>query len=215
MNTQRRQKAQHLKDAEGRTVCSCGCGRHPSPPRTRWFSETCVTAWKEINDPSYIRQKLKKRDGGICALCGCDSEAEYRRYLKIHQEANALLNWLERREQRRIALTLPRDQSRDWHRIVHGIMWPETKGKPKSYAVISRLRSQEVERLAGIKNPGWTSGRTTAWDADHIVPVVEGGGLCGLDNYRTLCHPCHKKVTADLAARLARKRSKQLTFCLP
>lgn len=53
--------------------------------------------------------------------------------------------------------------------------------------------------------------RQTYWDADHIVPVVEGGGECDLDNYRTLCLPCHRQVTADLAKRRAdrRKRAKQ------
>jgi 5-methylcytosine-specific restriction endonuclease McrA len=49
------------------------------------------------------------------------------------------------------------------------------------------------------------SGRRSLWDADHIVPVSEGGGLCGLDGYRTLCIPCHKRVTADLRARMAAK----------
>jgi 5-methylcytosine-specific restriction protein A len=44
------------------------------------------------------------------------------------------------------------------------------------------------------------------WEADHIIPVVEGGGCCGLDNYRTLCPPCHKLDTAELAARLAQRR---------
>ncbi len=49
------------------------------------------------------------------------------------------------------------------------------------------------------------------WDADHIVPVVRGGGQCGLDGYRTLCCPCHKRETAKLARdraeeRLAEKR---------
>ena len=48
--------------------------------------------------------------------------------------------------------------------------------------------------------------RQTYWDADHIVPVVEGGGECDLDNYRTLCIPCHKRVTAELAARRAEQR---------
>lgn len=52
----------------------------------------------------------------------------------------------------------------------------------------------------------WTYGRSTAWDADHIVPVSEGGGLCGIDNYRTLCHPCHKTVTKDLQQRLTKRR---------
>ena len=33
------------------------------------------------------------------------------------------------------------------------------------------------------------------WDADHILPVQYGGGMCGLDNMRTLCIPCHKIIT--------------------
>lgn len=33
------------------------------------------------------------------------------------------------------------------------------------------------------------------WDADHILAVKDGGGLCGLENIRTLCIPCHKKIT--------------------
>ena len=33
------------------------------------------------------------------------------------------------------------------------------------------------------------------WDGDHIVPVKDGGGKCGLDNLRTLCIKCHKAVT--------------------
>lgn len=50
-----------------------------------------------------------------------------------------------------------------------------------------------------------------AWEADHIVPVVEGGGLCGLENYRTLCLACHRAETAALAARraLARRAKKE------
>src|SRR5271157_4037114 len=47
------------------------------------------------------------------------------------------------------------------------------------------------------------------WQADHIVPVVEGGGECGLDGYRTLCIACHKKETAALAARRAEQRTQE------
>lgn len=50
-------------------------------------------------------------------------------------------------------------------------------------------------------------GRSSLWDMDHTVPVVEGGGECDLDNLRTLCLWCHKQVTAELAARRARKNS--------
>ena len=44
------------------------------------------------------------------------------------------------------------------------------------------------------------------WEMDHILPVVEGGGGCGLDNLRTLCLGCHKEATKALAARRAAQR---------
>lgn len=44
------------------------------------------------------------------------------------------------------------------------------------------------------------------WDADHIVPVSEGGGLCDLSNYRILCISCHRIETAKLRARRKRKK---------
>lgn len=53
-----------------------------------------------------------------------------------------------------------------------------------------------------------THGRSL-WEADHIVPVVEGGGQCGLENIRTLCIPCHKEVTARLRGRLQTQRAPQ------
>jgi 5-methylcytosine-specific restriction enzyme A len=43
--------------------------------------------------------------------------------------------------------------------------------------------------------------RSSLWDADHIVPVVEGGGECDLDNIRTLCLKCHRTATAELRQR--------------
>lgn len=33
--------------------------------------------------------------------------------------------------------------------------------------------------------------KTEKWDADHIIPVYAGGGGCTLDNFQTLCRPCH------------------------
>ena len=44
--------------------------------------------------------------------------------------------------------------------------------------------------------------RKSLWDADHIVPVAEGGGQCDLANMRTLCLKSHKEVTAALLVRL-------------
>jgi 5-methylcytosine-specific restriction endonuclease McrA len=49
------------------------------------------------------------------------------------------------------------------------------------------------------------------WDMDHLVPVIEGGGGCGLDNLRTLCIPCHRAETRALAARRAAARRSSVT----
>jgi 5-methylcytosine-specific restriction endonuclease McrA len=45
--------------------------------------------------------------------------------------------------------------------------------------------------------------RRSLWDADHIIPVAEGGGECDLANMRTLCLKCHRAATAALRKRLA------------
>lgn len=44
--------------------------------------------------------------------------------------------------------------------------------------------------------------RKSLWDADHIVPVAEGGGECDLENIRTLCLRCHRVVTLELRRRM-------------
>ncbi len=70
---------------------------------------------------------------------------------------------------------------------------------------LRRLRGAARERGYGA----WglrPRARRSLWDADHIVPVVEGGGECDLNNIRTLCLKCHRDVTAQLRARLRSSR---------
>lgn len=58
----------------------------------------------------------------------------------------------------------------------------------------ARLRAEIDWGLNG--NP-----RKSLWDADHVLPVSEGGGECDLANLRTLCLKCHRQATAALRAR--------------
>jgi 5-methylcytosine-specific restriction enzyme A len=65
---------------------------------------------------------------------------------------------------------------------------------------LKRLRG--ASRIAGWAKWGLRPGqRSSLWDADHVVPVVEGGGECDLSNIRTLCLRCHRKATAALRER--------------
>jgi len=66
-------------------------------------------------------------------------------------------------------------------------------------------RQRGTGRTRGLAKWGLKSmNRKSLWDADHILPVVEGGGGCDLDNIRTLCLICHRKVTVELRERLKR-----------
>ena len=208
MSTKRRESAKRILDPSGGYLCSCGCGCKPGKGRLYWHSAECVERWREINDPAYIRQQLKRRDKGICAACGCDAEAEFQSWQAARKEAARLFAWLESREEWRIAFSVPRGN--EWHLIARAAMWADClkAGKP-CYKKIAIKKNAEIARLMGPHREGWTSGRSTAWDADHILEVVNGGGLCGLENYQTLCHPCHKAKTARLARERAEARRAQ------
>lgn len=64
-----------------------------------------------------------------------------------------------------------------------------------------------VKQAWGIRVHAWDRWAipTHTWEADHIVPLAEGG-TNDLDNYRTLCLSCHKAETKALAGRLAAAR---------
>ncbi len=71
-----------------------------------------------------------------------------------------------------------------------------------AYAMLKKSRGAQRKMMMGYW--GLTRiHRRSLWDADHIVPVIEGGGECDLSNIRTLCIACHKDATAELRSRMA------------
>jgi 5-methylcytosine-specific restriction enzyme A len=63
-------------------------------------------------------------------------------------------------------------------------------------------RLKGAARLKAHREWGLNSrSRKSLWDADHITPVIEGGGECDLANLRTLCLKCHRQATAELRKR--------------
>jgi 5-methylcytosine-specific restriction enzyme A len=67
----------------------------------------------------------------------------------------------------------------------------------------SVLRLPFGRRMLEMKRLQITRGRKSWWEADHILPVVEGGDS-NLENVRTLCVACHRQATAELRERRRR-----------
>ena len=75
----------------------------------------------------------------------------------------------------------------------------------QAYAALKRSRGKvraESLEMWGVKT---VTSRRSLWDADHILPVAEGGGQCDVENLRTLCLLCHREVTAELRLRMRRR----------
>lgn len=79
-----------------------------------------------------------------------------------------------------------------------------------AWIIIAEIEKRDQRRCA-------LCGREThgGGEIDHIIPVIEGGGCCGLENLRTLCRTCHIAETAALARRRADRRDPQLKIELP
>lgn len=148
--------------------------------RRTFCSDDCMHEWRIRRDPGYVRSQVYRRDHGVCAICGLDTVAALKTVNDLRRQA--------------------RDEA----------LWMNYQGRTGACRDAARRRFEELLVMNGLPPDPPPRHRTgTLWDADHIVPVVEGGGTCGLEGYRTLCVWCHKQETAKLATRRARERQPQ------
>lgn len=152
----KRRAPKQQKDALGRRLCrQC---QHPVPRgRRSYCTKKCATEFEIAYFPSMTRRHVYRRDKGVCAKCGCDTDFIRRIILRLRR----LVDW---NAARALAVELGFD---------------------------------------GVIHAG------TFWQADHVKEVARGGWGMGLENFRTLCTPCHKEETARLARELAIERRRQ------
>lgn len=143
------------------------CSTEVKPPRITFCDDDCVHEWKIRSDPNYLRSVVFDRDQGICAKCGSDT-------VELKEELRIL----------RASLWKGRNQD------------PPPPGESSYW---SGWKNDAFEtRCDELKLPKQLRSLTSSlWHADHIVPVAEGGGECGIDNIQTLCVPCHNEKTAE------------------
>lgn len=109
----------------------------------------------------------------------------------------------------------PRGRAR-WHRECVAEHHAEHPGhqrqavQARDHGVCASCTTTPAERQADLR-AGLIGRQDVAWQADHIVPLADGG-LNNLANLQTLCAPCHRgKTAAEATARAA--RAKETTAC--
>jgi hypothetical protein len=157
---------------------------------------------------SYLRDQVFLRDQGVCALCGINTTL-----LVLPQKGHAY--WETKGE-----IDSLKAAYQEFLKTAPPSGWnPETLSKSQDYSSkifslvgkLDRILLSEGDAIRkSLIADGWPVHRVkygkTLWDADHILPVVEGGGNCGLDNIRTLCCICHNAQTKELAGRRKKAR---------
>lgn len=135
-----------------------------------------------------IREQVLERDQGICQWCGIE------------------VGELERQGWGGRGPCLP-------GKLTSAYWAPRGRQREQRSRLIAEVNlmvaelAEVVRSISGVadrqlRRAGFDTG-ISLWQADHVVPVSEGGGGCDLSGYRLLCVPCHKGVTAALAARTA------------
>ena len=81
------------------------------------------------------------------------------------------------------ALRCKKSSEKDW-------LLKELLGLAAARPSLRPLLDQLASRPSGL-----TLTEGLLWQADHVLPVWQGGGTCGLDNLQTLCAACHSKKT--------------------
>jgi len=144
------------------------------------------------NSPQFVRQKLFERDRGVCAKCVVNAERERSRAMV----AASSWGWHAKHGMDARVESFRRRNRGVWNvpKFLLGDRWSYWQ---------PRVQEAIAKRLLAMGRAGWNVHRRSSWwEADHIVPVVEGGGQCGAENYRTLCCRCHRVVTNQLRRRL-------------
>jgi hypothetical protein len=183
------------------------CGGPVPKGRRSWCSEACVHEALMRAHPGYARSQVEKRDHGICAVCGLDCgrlERLVDRLLRLSE----LVVWVRTDTGATVSEYWREIPSVQLKQVPHPAANKALRNLELLLVILGLWAGHDLRKwtwhaVHGIGRRDRLPLKHSLWQADHIRPVVEGGGGCGLDNYRTLCLRCHKRATAALATRRA------------
>ena len=162
----------------------CWGGGPIAAPRRTFCCDECVHFHTLRTSGRAVRAALLVRDGGVCALCGVDAGAAHKGAAAA--VAEAVRSW--------DSAAVPKRTKAEAARTALGL----------HLGIAAPVFAPHARIGTSTRYPRPSKG--SFWQADHIVAVSEGGGSCGLSNFRTLCVPCHAAVTASQSASRAAGR---------
>lgn len=220
-------RARQMIEPRERRPGYCTWCRQPVPPKRRtWCSDACVYEYRIRTDPRLMRRELRRRDHEVCKECGLDCRwlARCLRLLgdldlQVHTEETAqMLRWT------RLPPPAPRlPFGREVPPQMAAWMEETERLRPRWGPVLHRTTTDgrivaldKKERPYRDWRDWWCcevlglsradARRRSYWEADHVVPVAEGGGDLGLDNLQTLCLWCHRKKSTSDCRRIKTKK---------
>ncbi|PVU94269.1 hypothetical protein BB561_002677 [Smittium simulii] len=163
-----------LRGVSGYALCRY-CGKELTTSKQTFCNEICVQEFTIRTQPKIVRQKLLERDNGICALCMFPAHAYYQKVANAESYELAM----------RILDSLENEISSLWAKKLKSIRIKE------NWTTVPSANTTAGRELCKLVKPGMF------WEAAHIIDIADGGGVCGLNGYRTLCVPCHEIETRN------------------
>lgn len=196
------------RDRNPRAPCAGAGDATAEANRGRWNGPTTMstTRWMTYQDLPWANA-----DSGTCRVCGCEKEEGDRWQTFCKKNGGACLEWYKIRSDPQHARRAVYGRDRGVCALC-GLDVPALRKELQALAEARKDGDTCFPEFTLLERHGFKPYRFSSlweharWEADHIVPVAEGGGMCGLEGLRTLCLPCHHKETAALAARLAERR---------
>lgn len=171
----------------GRRLCRyVHCNNEVPQGRRAWCSDECVHQYRLQAHWNYARQQLRKREKGLCQICGADTRKLKTSLVKLWKAA-VLIGRQNRLQQNLYHLGAYQELGSAYGQIT-------TELTQRGFHGFSLELPQSWRPRKAWKEP------SDLWEAHHILPVVEGGTHSPV-NLRTLCQPCHKQMTRSLATR--------------
>lgn len=174
----------------GRRICRyVRCNNEVPKGRRTWCSDECVHEYRLRSHWRYARSHLRKREKGICQVCGTDTRPLKSALMKPWKKA-VEFGKAHRLDSNLYKFKVYKQLGLEYRQVAAEL------SQRGFHGFAAELPSTWRPRRA------WKEPRDL-WEADHVIPLSRGGDH-EPDNLRTLCQPCHKALTKALVAKKAK-----------